>query len=149
MRPGTSFARDWQLVKLARSMPEHDVAGKILRELLEDADPTLVEQVSAIAGRLGAEDGRALLAHSEEGFDAATLMEGLLLMWGIPCTSKEVPGGGLVISLEPGEAAIRETFVDELVAGPYLAGYARALQQDAVLERDADGRMMIRFPTRG
>lgn len=149
MRPGTSFARDWQLVKLARSMPEHDVAGKILRELLEDADPTLVEQVSAIAGRLGAEDGRALLAHSEEGFDAATLMEGLLLMWGIPCESKEVAGEGITITLQGNGAATREAFVDERVAAPYLAGYARALQRDAVFRPGAGGRMAIRFPPRG
>ncbi len=148
MRTGTSFARDWQLVKLARSMPRHDVAGPIVRALLADASPALVEEVTAIAGRLGLEDGRALLAHSEERVDPPTLMEGLLLMWGIPCESKEAPGGEVTISLGGEGAAIREAFVDERVAGPYLAGYARALQQDAVLERDAGGRMTIRFPPR-
>ncbi|MFY1644592.1 hypothetical protein ACK11Z_12745, partial [Methanoculleus bourgensis] len=99
MRTGTSFARDWQLVKLARSMPQHDVAGPVLRDLLADASPALVEEVTAIAGRLGLEDGRALLAHSEERFDPPTLMEGLLLMWGIPCESREAPGGEVAITL--------------------------------------------------
>jgi len=49
---------------------------------LQTPPRALVEQVAAIAGRLGEEDGTALLARSEERFDAATLMEGLLLMWG-------------------------------------------------------------------
>ncbi len=149
MRTGTSFARDWQLVKLARSMPQHDVASPILRALLADAPAALVEEVTAIAGRIGLEDGSALLSRSEERFDPPTLMEGLLLMWGIPCESKEAPGGGVAITLGGGETTVREAVVDERVAGPYLAGYARALQQDAVLEQDAGGRMTIRFPTRG
>jgi len=34
------------------------------------------------------------------------------------------------------------------VAAPYLAGYARALQPDAVLAGDA-GRITFRFPPRG
>lgn len=149
MRTGTSFARDWQLIKVARSLRRHDVAGPLVRELLADASPALVEQVAAIAGRLGEEDGTALLARSEERFDAATLMEGLLLMWGIPCESKEVAGEGITITLQGNGAATREAFVDERVAAPYLAGYARALQWDAVFRQGAGGRMAIRFPPRG
>ena len=148
MRTGTSFARDWQLIKVARSLRRHDVAGPLVRELLADASPALVEQVAAIAGRLGEEDGTALLARSEERFDAATLMEGLLLMWGIPCESKEVAGEGITITLQGNGAATREAFVDERVAAPYLTGYARALQRDAVFRNGPGERMAIRFPPR-
>jgi len=113
-----------------------------------DAPPALAEQVAAISGRLGEEDGRTLLTRSEEGFDPPTLMEGLLLMWGIPCEAKRAVGGGTVIILGD-MAAVREAFVDERVAAPYLAGYARALQRDAVFKHAAGGRMTIRFPPRG
>ncbi len=150
MRTGTSFARDWQLIKVARSLRQHDVAGPLVRRLLAEASAGLTEQVAAIAGRLGAEDGTALLAHNEERFDPPTLMEGLLLMWGIPCESTETPEGSLAIVIDGNgaAAAIREAFADVRVAVPYLTGYARALQQDAVLEAGAGGRMMIRFPPR-
>lgn len=148
MRTGTSFARDWQLIKVARSLRRHDVAGPLVRGLLRDASPDLVEQVGAIAGRLGAEDGTALLACNEEQFDPPTLMEGLLLMWGIPCEPGEAADGGTTITIGGDGSAVCETFADVRVAGPYLAGYARALQHDAVLKPGAGGRMTIRFPPR-
>lgn len=151
MRAGISFARDWQLIKVARALRRHDVTGPLVRGLLRDAPPALAEQVAVIAGRLGEEDGTALLAHNEERFDPPTLMEGLLLTWGIPCESGEAADGGttIVIDDDGTAAAIRETFADKRVAEPYLASYARALQRDAVLEHGADGKMAIRFPPRG
>ncbi|MFA7198524.1 MAG: hypothetical protein WC093_04475 [Methanoculleus sp.] len=149
MRTGISFARDWQLIKVARALRRHDVTGPLVRGLLHDASPALAEQVAVIAGRLGTEDGTALLAHNEERFDPPTLMEGLLLTWGIPCASKAATDGGITIIIDGAAAAVRETFADERVAEPYLTGYVGALQQDAVLERGADGKIMIRFPPRG
>ncbi|NLM29622.1 MAG: hypothetical protein GX216_04215 [Methanomicrobiales archaeon] len=149
MRTGTSFARNWQLIKVARSLRQHDVAGPLIQRLLKDASPDLEEQIAAIAGQLGEEDGLALRARSEAGFDAPTLMEGLLLMWGIPCESREEHGEGITITLLCDGTAIREVFADERVAAPYLASYSRALQQDAAFERGADGRMIIRFPPPG
>jgi len=151
MRTGISFARDLQLIKVARALRRHDVTGPLVRALLHDASPAFAEQVAVIAGRLGAEDGTALLAHNEERFDPPTLMEGLLLMWGIPCVSGESTDGGttIIIDGDGAAAAVRETFADKRVAEPYLTGYARALQQNAVLEHGADGKIAIRFPPRG
>jgi hypothetical protein len=88
MRTGTSFARDWQLIKVARSLRRHDVAGPLVKRLLADASPGLTERITVIAGRLGEENGTALLAHTEERFDSPTLMEGLLLTWGIPASPR-------------------------------------------------------------
>ena len=151
MRTGTSFARDWQLIKIARSLRRHDVAGPLVRKLLAEAPPSLTERIIAIAGRLGEENGTALLARTEERFDPPILMEGLLLTWGIPCESRDADDGSVAITVggDGVAAAIRENFADERVAGPYLAGYARALQHDAVLDRGAGGKMTIRFPPRG
>ncbi|MBP7411540.1 MAG: hypothetical protein KA818_08400 [Methanoculleus sp.] len=148
MRTGTSFARDWQLLKIARSLRRHDVAGPLVRILLADASGDLVDRVAAIAGKLGEEDGTALIARNEERFDPPTLMEGLLLMWGIPCDSRETADGSMVITIGGNGTALQETFADVRVAAPYLAGYARALQPDAALTGDA-GRMTLRFPPRG
>lgn len=147
MRVGTSFARDWQLLKVARSLRRHDVTGPLVRILLEDASGDLVERVATAAKKLGEEDGTALLACNEERFDPPTLMEGLLLMWGIPCDSHETDDGSMVLTLGSDDAALRETFADIRVAAPYLAGYARALQSGAVFTDDAD-RMSLRFPPR-
>ncbi|WP_292521482.1 hypothetical protein [Methanoculleus sp.] len=150
MRAGTSFARDWQLIKVARSLRRHDVTGPLVQRLLTDASAETSQQVTVIADRLGAEDGAALLARTEERFDPPTLMEGLLLTWGIPCELTEGADGSVTLTVgADAAAAIRETFADVRVAGPYLAGYARALQRDAVLESGASGRMTIRFPPRG
>ncbi|MCK9278815.1 MAG: hypothetical protein M0P22_12095 [Methanoculleus sp.] len=151
MRTGTSFARDWQLIKVARSLRRHDVAGPLVKKLLADASPGLTEQITVIAGRLGEENGTALLAHTEERFDSPTLMEGLLLTWGIPCESTDTDDGSVVIAIggDGAAAAIQEALADVRVARPYLAGYARALQADAVLEPGAGSSMTIRFPPRG
>lgn len=148
MRTGTSFARDWQLIKVARSLQRHDVAGLLVRRLLADAPPGLTEGITAIARRLGEENGTELLTRAEEQFDPPTLMEGLLLTWGIPCESSDVAGGGVAIVIDGAAKTVRETFADIRVAEPYLAGYARALQRDAMLEHGAGGRMTIRFPPR-
>jgi len=64
-------------------------------------------------------------------------------------SQKRSPGEGITITLQGNGAATREAFVDERVAAPYLAGYARALQRDAVFRPGAGGRMAIRFPPRG
>jgi hypothetical protein len=151
MRTGTSFARDWQLIKVARSLRRHDVAGPLVKKLLADAPAGLAERITAIAGRLGEEHGTAFLGHTEERFDSPTLMEGLLLTWGIPCESTETDDGSVVIAIggDGAAAAVQEAFADVRVAGPYLAGYARALQADAVLEPGAGSNMTIRFPPRG
>jgi hypothetical protein len=152
MRTGTSFARDWQLIKVARSLRRHDVAAPLVRRLLAAAPPGLTEEITAIAGRLGEENGAALLAHTEERFDPPTLMEGLLLTWGIPCLSTDEAESEAVTITIAGEgvaAALRETFADIRVAVPYLTGYVRALQGDAVLEAGDGGSMTIRFPSRG
>ena len=148
MRTGTSFAGDWQLIKGARSLRRHDVTGPLVQCLLRDASPDLVARVTAIAGRLGERDGTALLAHTEERFDPPTLMEGLLLTWGVPCEPRDSTDGGVTITISGDGAAtaIRTTFADERVAVPYLAGYARALQKDAVLEPGSGSGMTIRFP---
>ncbi|HOI13167.1 MAG TPA: hypothetical protein PLG75_04880 [Methanoculleus sp.] len=150
MRTGISFARDWQLIKVARSLRRHDFAVPLVRRLLADAPPGLTEEITTIAGQLGKENGTALLAHTEERFDPPTLMEGLLLTWGIPCQSAdEAEDGGVTITIAGAAAALRETFADVRVAVPYLAGYVGALQPDAVLEAGDGGSMTIRFPPRG
>ncbi|KAF5035248.1 MAG: hypothetical protein KO254_03885 [Methanoculleus marisnigri] len=149
MRTGTSFARDWQLIKVARSLQRHDVTGSLLQKLLADAPAGLTERIAAIARRLGEENGTELVTHAEERLDPPTLMEGLLLTWGIPCESTDGDDGGVAIVVDGAAAAVREAFADVRVAEPYLAGYARALQRDAVLDRGAGGRMTILFPPRG
>ena len=147
MRTGTSFARNWQLIKVARSLRRHDITRPLMCRLLTDAPPAFVERVAVIAGELGEEDGETLFARSEEGFDPPTLMEGVLLMWGIPCEATAVAGEGTVIAFGD-MAAIGAAFVDERVAWPYPAGYARALQRGAVLETEG-GRVTIWFPEQG
>ncbi len=148
MRTGTSFARDWQLIKVARSLQRHDVTGSLVQKLLLDAPPGLTERIAATARRLGEESGTELLTHAEEQLDPPTLMEGLLLTWGIPCESADAADGGISIVIDGAAMAVRETFADIRVAEPYLEGYARALQRDAVLEHGAGGRMTIQFPPR-
>lgn len=148
MRTGTSFARDWQLIKVARSLQRHDVTGSLVQKLLADAPAGLTERIAAIARRLGEENGTELLTHAEEQLNPPTLMEGLLLTWGIPCESSDAADGGVAIAIDGAATAVREAFADVRVAEPYLEGYARALQRDAVLEHGGGGRMTIRFPPR-
>ncbi|NLA99361.1 MAG: hypothetical protein GX837_00065 [Methanomicrobiales archaeon] len=148
MRVGTSFARDWQLIKVTRSLRRQDVTGSLVQRLLMDAPAGLTERIAAISRRLGEENGTELLTHTEERLDPPTLMEGLLLTWGIPCESSNTADGGVIITIDGAATAVRETFADIRVAEPYLEGYARALQRDVVLVRGAGGKMTIQFPPR-
>ncbi len=63
-----------------------------------------------------------------------------------PCESSDTADGGVSIAVDGAATVVREAFADVRVAGPYLEGYARALQRDAVLEHGGGGRMTIRFP---
>ncbi|NLN09906.1 MAG: hypothetical protein GX186_09955 [Methanoculleus thermophilus] len=150
MRAGTSFARDWQLIRVARSLRRHDVTRPLIQRLLAEATLDLTRRIAVIAEQLGKEDGTALLAHTEEQFDPPTLMEGILLTWGIPCEHIDEADGSAILSIggDGAAAAIRETFADIRVAEHYLTGYIRVLQHDAVLEPVSGGRMTIRFPPR-
>jgi hypothetical protein len=144
MRTGITFAKDWQLIKLARSMRRHDVSGPIVRRLISEAHPELLLDIVSIAERLGAEDGAILLEHASERFEPATLMEGILLMWGIPC---ELPDDDAPASLtiRMDGPALRAAFADERIAVPYLSGYVKAIAPGASLAHQKD-TLTIEFP---
>ena len=111
MRTGTSFARDWQLIKVARSLQRHDVTGSLVQKLLADAPAGLTERIAAIARRLGEENGTELVTHAEERLDPPTLMEGLLLTWGIPCESTEAGEEGVAIAVDGAATAAPEEYI--------------------------------------
>jgi hypothetical protein len=145
MRTGIAFAKDWQLIKLARSMRHHDVSGPLVRRLVAESPPDLLEDIIAIAGRLGREDGTALLAHASERFEPATLMEGVLLMWGIPCLlDGEGPTPSLLrVSMD--SVALQAAFADPRIAVPYLTGYVLAVAPGAAISNGGSA-LTIKFP---
>ncbi len=147
MRTGVSFAKDWQLIKLARSVRRHDVARSLVRRLIGEASPDVLRRITSLAGRLGTEDGAALVAHTTESVDPVTLTEGLLLMWGIPCELAD--GDGCVhlkVRLDQ-SPALQENFADPAIAVPYITGFLKAIAPDASLSTGEDG-LCIAFPPR-
>ncbi|MDN7023559.1 hypothetical protein FGU65_01365 [Methanoculleus sp. FWC-SCC1] len=148
MRTGVSFAKDWQLIKLARSIRRHTVATPILRRLLDRGTMELSRDIASLAHDLGAEDGAALRDHASERMEPATLMEGILLMWGIASELEDLDDGTRLTVITANTTALADAFADERIAIPYLKGYVGAIAPDASF-RESEGGFTIDFSLPG
>ncbi len=145
MRPGISFAKDWQLLKLARSIRRHTVSGPILKRLLDRASEDLGRDIRTLAHELGTEDGSALRSHASDRMEPATLMEGILLMWGVAADLEATEEATRLVVDTANTAALAAAFADERIAIPYLTGYIAAIAPDATFTESASG-LIIDFP---
>jgi hypothetical protein len=145
MRTGISFAKDWQLIKLARSIRRNPVSVPILRRLLDRGTMELCGDIASLARDLGAEDGAALRDHASERMEPATLMEGILLMWGIASELETLDDCTRLTVITTGTTALADAFADERIAIPYLKGYVGAIAPDASFLEGAGG-FTIDFP---
>jgi len=140
MARGGLFAKDWQLLKLSRSERRHDIAGPLVRLLLDEDTPAMKASIERAARTLGAGDAEALLARLSLPIDRTQLAESMLLMWGIPFERQEKDGRSTIrITRGPGPSG-KPALIDERISVPYLSGYFSVLVPGAAV-RD-DGKML-------
>lgn len=138
MARGSSFARDWQLIKLSRHTKRHDISAPLLQRLLDGAPATVKASIAAAATRLGKEEGKELLARTPAAMDRAALAGSVLMMWGIAFAQETAEGGGIRIQVRKDDEALASIHPDPRIAVPYLAGYLSALAPRGGVRDDAE-----------
>jgi hypothetical protein len=78
----SSFARDWQFVKISRSWKPHDFSKEILEKLLQENDRNINEMISKIVFDLGRKEGREIKNRLGGQMEINTVIEGILLISG-------------------------------------------------------------------
>lgn len=148
MRPGGSFARDWQLIKLARTRTPHDVSRAILEHLLEDRNPLVVREIGKAARALGQEEGRQFRERMPEGMDGVSVLESLFLVGGIWCeAARHGEGAHLRIKKDTG-TFLGDSNGSEAIATPFLSGIIEAILPGATI-RDAGDLLDVEVQVSG
>lgn len=127
-----SFARNWNLIKIARSWHPHEIAGELLSRLMERDSPGVHEQLKAIAHQLGTDEGNRFLARTPEGMDDASILESYFLVSGIPCEVERENGfAQLFIKKEPGNIFFNQPGMERLITA-FFSGFVRAISDSAI-----------------
>jgi hypothetical protein len=148
MRPGGSFARDWQLIKLARTRAPHDISQAIVEHLLEANNPLVVKEIGKAARALGQEEGRQFRERMPGGMDGVSVLESLFLVGGIWCeVARDGDAAHLRIRKDTG------TFLggnnrSEAIALPFLSGIIEAILPGATI-RDSGDLLDVDVPAPG
>ncbi|HDR72321.1 MAG TPA: hypothetical protein ENN85_00150 [Methanoculleus sp.] len=138
MRAGGSFARDWQLIKLARTWQPHDLAGAILERLVEHRNPLVMVEIGKAARALGAEEGRQFRERMPAGMDAVSVLESLFLMGGIWCEAVRGDAGALLRIKKETGTFLAGGAQQRAVAIPFLSGVIEAVAPGAQVREAGD-----------
>jgi hypothetical protein len=138
MRPGGSFARDWQLIKLARTWHPHDISREIVERLLDAHNPLVVKEIGKAAHALGAEEGRQFKERMPAGMDEVSVLESLFLVGGIWCeAARDEDGARLRIRKDTGSFLGGGKHL-EAITLPFLTGIIEAIAPGAKVSEHTD-----------
>jgi len=140
MVPG-SFARNWQLMKLARNWRPGDVGWEIVGRLLSDPRSHMNAEIIRIASELGYEEGSKFISRFPRDTDLVTVLEGFFLLTGITCMTEEEEGVTF-FSLQEGEGLLADAIPNRQVTAAYMRGCIRAIAPEAEVSTE-DGQMAV------
>ncbi|MBP2132229.1 hypothetical protein J2128_000150 [Methanomicrobium sp. W14] len=129
MPNSSSFARDWQLLKLSRDWKPADRSNEILSRLIKDNDPLVIEKIEIISRDMGKQDAEEILRRMNPRMDVKTILEGILLVSGITYeTSGDNKTGRKKIMIKKDmKSGYQEFFSNRRVSAAYIRGFVNAL----------------------
>lgn len=127
----STFARDWQFVKISRSWKPHDSSREILEKLIRENDRNINEKISSIAFDLGRKEGKEIKNRLGGQMEIYTVIEGILLISGQEYNIKKNGEKTEIVVSKAGKS--RDNFMEgpDIVSFPYLKGVIRSIIPDS------------------
>ena len=123
----SSFARDWQFLKISRSWKPHDFSKDILEKLILENDRYINEKICNIVQELGIKEGKEIKERLGNQIEINTVIEGILLISGQDYNIKKNNEKTEIIvskSLKSKENPIDNS---DFISIPYLKGVIKSI----------------------
>ena len=123
----SSFARDWQFLKISRNWKPHDFSKDILEKLIRENDKKINEKISSIVFELGRKEGKEIKARLGNQMEIHTVIEGILLISGQEYNIKRKNEKTEIIISKSGKS--RENLMEngDIIFIPYLKGVIQSI----------------------
>lgn len=118
----SSFARDWQFVKISRNWRPHDFSKEVLEELIKVNDKAINERISDIAFELGKKEGREIKGRLGDQIEINTVIEGILLISGYDYNLKKEEKKTEITITKPKISKNQQSANTGLMNIPYIKG---------------------------
>ena len=139
----SSFARDWQLLKLSRDWKPTERSGEILSVLIKDNDILINEKIERIVENIGERDAEEILMRMHPKMEVNTILEGILLVSGIDYQiSKDGAGKKIMIKKEM-KNKISEVLSGNKISAAYIKGFIKSIIPDSEITDRGDHFTLI------
>lgn len=118
----SSFARDWQFVKISRNWRPHDFSKEVLEELIKENDKAINEKISDIAFELGKKEGKEIKGRLGDQIEINTVIEGILLISGYDYNLKKEEKNTEITITKPKISKNQQSANTGLMNIPYIKG---------------------------
>lgn len=118
----SSFARDWQFVKISRNWRPHDFSKEVLEELIKVNDKAINERISDIAFELGKKEGREIKGRLGDQIEINTVIEGILLISGYDYNLKKEEKKTEITITKPKISKNQQSANTGIMNIPYIKG---------------------------
>ena len=127
----SSFARDWQFLKISRNWKPHDFSKDVLEKLIRENDKKINEKISCIVFELGRKEGREIKSRLGNQMDIPTVIEGILLISGQEYNIKRNNEKMEIIISKSGK--FKDNLIEnaDIIFIPYLKGVIQSIIPDA------------------
>ena len=127
----SSFARDWQFVKISRSWKPHDFSKDILEKLILENDRNINEKISTIVFDLGRKEGMEIKNRLGNQMEIHTVLEGILLISGNDYRIEKNGEKTEIVISKPGKAKDNDIGNPDIIYFPYLKGVVKSVIPDS------------------
>ncbi len=123
----SSFARDWQFVKISRNWKPHDFSKEVLDRLINENNRNLNDKISSIVYDIGSEEGREIKASLGDRMEIHTVIEGILLISGQNYSTKRENERTEIIIMKTGNPKENIHENQDIISYPYLKGVIKSI----------------------
>jgi len=127
----SSFARDWQFVKISRNWRPHDFSREVLEELIGEDDRFINEKISSIVFKLGKKEGEEIKNRLGGQIEIDTVIDGILLISGHDYNIKRKGEQTEIIITKSGKSKNQQIDNTDLVNISYIKGVIQSIIPDS------------------
>lgn len=135
----SSFARDWQFLKISRSWKPHDFSKDILEKLIGENDRYINEKICNIVLELGLKEGKEIKNRLGNQIEVHTVIEGILLISGHDYNIKK--NNEKIEIIVSKSLKSRDNPIDnsDLISIPYLKGVIQSIIPESHFLESGEG----------
>ena len=139
----SSFARDWQFLKISRNWKPHDFSKEVLERLIQENDRNLNERISSIIFDIGMKEGREIKARLGTQIEIQTVIEGIMLISGQNYSINENDGITEINIFRVKNSNEKGLDSQDIISFPYLRGVIKSIMPESQLLEKSEGLTIL------